>query len=89
MWDFDTDDLDHVKNNKKYTPSFDVELPYTVSVNNDELEKQIMEFDQGRYDEALNKFHKEIKLVFDGKASERISDRIIQVIGSSPKIWDK
>ena len=82
MWDFDTDDLDHVKNNKKYTPSFDVELPYTVSVDNDELERHIMEFDKNRYDEALYRFHREIKLVFNGRASEKISDRIIQVIGS-------
>lgn len=82
MWDFDTDDLDHVKNNKKYTPSFDVELPYTVSVDNDELERHIMEFDKNRYDEVLDRFHREIKLVFNGRASEKISDSIIQVIGS-------
>jgi CDP-glycerol glycerophosphotransferase (TagB/SpsB family) len=78
MWDFDTSDLNHVKNNKQFTPSFDVRLPYTISMNNDGLEKHIIEFDQDEYDRRLTEFHREIGLAFGGKASEEISTVIIR-----------
>ena len=80
MWDFNTDDLSHVKNDKRFTPSFDVELPYSISVNNDELERHIMEFDQGKYDKILNRFQSAIGLVFNGNASDKLSGKIQEAL---------
>ncbi len=80
MWDFNTDDLKHVKNDKRFTPSFDVELPYSISIDNDELEKSIMNFEQDNYEKTLENFHKSIGLVFKGNASEMISKNIIKII---------
>lgn len=76
MWSFMTDELNCVKNNKAMTPGIDTVLPFSVAVNNKELEKNIMEFDEEEYGRRLDKFHKDIGLVFDGKASSRIADKI-------------
>ncbi len=81
MWDFDTEDLSHVKNNRKFTPSFDVELPFTIAQDNDRLELNILEFNQKKYDQRLNEFHHQIGLTFNGNASKSISKRILQLLG--------
>lgn len=52
-----------------------------MSVDNDELERHIKEFDQDRYDGVLDRFHREIKLVFNGNASEKIAGKIMEVMG--------
>ncbi|MEE8836717.1 MAG: CDP-glycerol glycerophosphotransferase family protein [Eubacteriales bacterium] len=77
MWDFNTDDLKHVKNDKRFTPSFDVELPFTISANNAELEKNIIKFNQGEYNLLLEGFHKAIGVVFEGTASQKLSKIVI------------
>lgn len=80
MWNFNTDDLRHVENDKRFTPSFDVELPFTVSVNNAELERNIIEFDKENYDLTLRTFHRQIGLTFKGNASQQISKIILEKI---------
>ena len=57
-------------------PGIDTELPYTVSRDNDELERHILEFDESRYIEQMNRFVKDVELIFDGKASCRVADKI-------------
>ena len=83
MWDFNTDDLKHVKNDKRFTPSFDVELPYSIAKNNEELEEDILDFNQPKFDEKLNEFHMEIGLVFSGKASQTASAKVIGIINGA------
>lgn len=76
MWNIATEPRECIGNNKQMTPSFDVKLPFTLASDNEELEKDIMEFDQREYDEVLNEFHEKVGLVFDGRASEKLMRKI-------------
>lgn len=76
MWNLATDPLDHVRNNKDITPEFDVRFPFSIAINNDELEHNIGEFDFGKYSSELDLLHNELGVVFEGNASEKISDVI-------------
>lgn len=80
MWNLATDPRECIGNNKAMTPSFDVKLPFTLASDNDQLEKDIMGFDQEAYDRALDEFHEKIGLVFEGNASERLVEKIEKVI---------
>ena len=75
-WDLDSEHTVNVKNNASVTPGIDTVLPYLVSQNNDELEKQILDFDSSVYFSRLEKFEKDIGLLFDGKGSERVASAI-------------
>ena len=61
------------------TPNFDVKLPFTLASDNEELEKNIMEFDRPQYDQRLDEFHEKVGLVFDGRASKNLADLIIRI----------
>ena len=54
------------------TPSFDARFPFSVSENNDDLEKHIMEFNKEKYEYYLDEFHGKIGLMFNGDASKRL-----------------
>lgn len=81
MWNIATDPKECIGNNEVMTPSFDVKLPFTLAGDNDQLEKDIMEFDQEKYDRVLDEFHKKVGLVFEGNASEKLAGKIVTVIG--------
>lgn len=76
MWNIATDPRECIGNNKVMTPSFDVKLPFALASDNEELEKDIMEFDQAKYDKVLDEFHEKVGLVFDGRASEKLAENI-------------
>ena len=76
LWNLSSDSSATITNNKKMTPGIEVTLPYSVSQNNEELEKNILEFDKEIYEEKLRDFECAVGLVFDGKASERTADKI-------------
>lgn len=76
MWNLATDPRDSIRNNKQITSSFDVELPFPLSSDNEQLEKDIMAFDRNTYDKKLDEFHEKMGLVFDGRASEKIIENI-------------
>lgn len=80
MWNLATDPRKCISNNKQMTPSFDVKLPFTLASDNEQLEKDIMEFDQEKYDRVLNEFNDKVGLVFDGCASERLAGIIERTI---------
>ncbi len=73
MWNIATALRECISNNKVMTPSFDVKLPFTLASDNEELEKDIMEFDQTKYDKVLDEFHEKVGLVFDGRAGEKLA----------------
>ena len=81
MWNLATDPRDSIRNNKQITSSFDVELPFPLSSDNEQLEQDIMAFDRNAYDKKLDEFHEKMGLVFDGRASEKVTDEIIAVHG--------
>lgn len=76
MWNLATDPRDCIRNNKQITPSFDVKLPFPLASDNEQLETDIIAFDQSAYDKKLDEFHEKVGLVFDGRASECIADII-------------
>ena len=76
MWNLATDSRDCIRNNKQITPSFDVELPFPLASDNEQLEQDIVTFERNAYDKKLNEFHEKIGLVFDGRASEKIVENI-------------
>ena len=76
MWNLATDPLDHVRNNKDITPEFDVRFPFSIAINNDELEHNIREFDFGKYSSELDLLHEKLGVVFEGNASRKIADVI-------------
>ena len=80
LWNLSEDtDLD-VKNNRDITPGIDAILPYPIAKDNEELAKKIIEFDEKSYNLKSNMFERNIKLLFDGKASSRTADYIEQYI---------
>lgn len=80
MWNLVTDDLNHVSNNKAITPEIDVELPFDVATNNNELIEYIRAFNEADYDEKLNAFHCRIKLEFTGHATKDIVDVLMKTV---------
>ncbi|MCM1230994.1 MAG: CDP-glycerol glycerophosphotransferase family protein [Ruminococcus flavefaciens] len=57
--------------------SFDMyELPFPVALNNDELIKNILDFNEAEYRESLSQFMNEVGIFEDGKASERVVELI-------------
>lgn len=80
MWNIATDPRERIGNNKVMTPNFDVKLPFSLASDNEELEKDIMEFDKAKYDKVLNEFHEKVGLVFNGKASEKLAKTIESIL---------
>ena len=76
MWNLASDPRKRITNNKAFTPQLDLIFPFTVANNNEQLESDIVGFNQEIYDEKLNEFHKKIGLVFNGNASEKLAGEI-------------
>ena len=76
LWDFSNVMDGIIKNSQEMIPGIDTELPYPVAQNNDELERNILEFQEDTYKKQMDKFVKDVELIFDGKASRRVADKI-------------
>ncbi len=79
LWNLSEDTSKAVLNNKRMTPNLDLILPFSIAKNNDELEKNILEFDTDEYLKKMNDYEKGVDLIFDGKASERVVEKIEEV----------
>lgn len=76
FWNFATDPLDHVTINREMFPDLDVVFPFSIATGNDELEENILTFDNKKYSDDICSFWKDIELCFDGKSSERMSEKL-------------
>ena len=76
MWNLATDPLDRITNNKDVLPKMDLIFPFSVSVDNESLEQNIIKFDSSQYEDKLTQFWENIGLVFDGNASRKLADVI-------------
>lgn len=76
LWNMETRKEGCIRNNKEMTPNIEAVLPFTVSENNEEFEDNIMQFDVNEYEQKLQMFNEAVDLVFDGKASIHIADKI-------------
>lgn len=74
LWNLSGDSRKPVSNNKEMTPDINVILPYPIAQNNDEMEKNILEFNEEQYLSRMRQFEREVELVFDGRASARTGD---------------
>lgn len=79
-----TADLEEYRNDRDLYFPFD-EYPYPVAFNNDELEELILSFDNDKYLNNLKSFFNKLGAITDGGASEKISDLILDYIGSKNK----
>lgn len=75
-WDISMDSRQPVVNNKEVTPGIDVKLPYPIARNNDEMEYNIINFDESKYISMMEQLKRGVGLVFDGKASKRVADQL-------------
>lgn len=79
MWNLAKDIRNHIGNNKKITPMFDVELPFTLAENNKQLFEDINNYNEELYASRLEVFCNKLEVVFNGKASEKIAKKIIEM----------
>lgn len=79
MWNLATDPIDRITNNKDILPEIDVVFPFTVAVDNDGLEQNIINFDKEQYENRLSQLWKDIGLVFEGNASRKLADKIEEI----------
>lgn len=87
MWDFSlmfrpcfiyaNDVADYKEERNFHTPMS--EWPFPIATNNEELEKNIMDFDEISYKQAVENHHKALGSYEDGHASERVC-RLIEEI---------
>jgi len=82
LWNLSADSTKPVTNNKEMTPGIDVVLPYLIAQNNEELEKNILSFDEYKYVSMIKQFENAVELVFDGKASIRVADKVESYMNS-------
>ena len=64
------------RSSKEMIPGINTELPFTIAQNNDEFEKNILEFQEEQYVLKIEQFVKDVELIFDGNASVRVADKI-------------
>ena len=73
---FATDIQDYKKDRNFY---FEIDkLPFSVAQNNDELVKNILEFNREKYEEKLLEFYNKVGMIRDGQASRRCAKYILQ-----------
>ncbi|MBE5865485.1 MAG: hypothetical protein E7292_04610 [Lachnospiraceae bacterium] len=76
IWEMSTRETGVIKNNVEKTPDISLVLPFSVAENNEKLEQDILTFDEKCYEAKIQVYNEDIGLVFDGKASKRIVDKI-------------
>ncbi|MCI9299144.1 MAG: hypothetical protein HFI10_17155 [Lachnospiraceae bacterium] len=76
LWNLSTDSQKPVANNKEMTPGIDVVLPYPIAQDNEELEANILNFDANKYISMMKQFESAVELIFNGRASAGVSDRV-------------
>lgn len=76
--------LDYDKYKDERTFYYPLEsTPFPIAKTNDEMAKNVLEFDDEKYVKEVNKFIEEKGCVDDGHASERVVDLILKIIEES------
>lgn len=82
-WDLSWNERQEFPINKKICKNLDVNLPFSLARNNEELEDNIRTFEQTKYEMKLDVFHQVLQLQFDGKASKEIVDILREQLNRS------
>lgn len=69
-------DIDAYKDDRNFYFELD-HLPFTVSKNNDELERDVLNFDDEQYKKDLDEFYSKVGMIRDGLASKKCAELII------------
>lgn len=80
FWNMTSGSLMNVKSNYDIFGDFEMEFPFSIATNNDELENNIISFDEEEYLRRLDEFHKKINLSFTGHASGDVSEYVLDKI---------
>lgn len=80
QWMFNADSSLPIYNNREMMPNLSLELPFSLAQNNSELLHNILTYDEDAYLNKIEKFKENLQLVFDGKASERVAELIMEKI---------
>ncbi len=70
-------DIEEYKNDRNFYFELD-KLPFTVASNNEELERDILKFDEENYKKRLDGFYEKIGMVRNGDASKKCAEIIIE-----------
>lgn len=70
-------DIDIYKNDRDFYFNL-CDLPFNVSVNNEELEHNIMSFNIENYKLNLMNFYEDVGMIIDGQASKKVVDLILK-----------
>lgn len=81
LWNLSSNSNDRVTNNQEMVPGINTLLPYKIAQNNAELEKNILQFSEEEYKNDMDRFMQDVELIFDGKASRRVSNKIEECMG--------
>lgn len=65
-----------IVSNKTITPKVEAILPFPLARSNEELERNILDFNFEKYKGEVKRFAEAIELVNDGKASARAADQV-------------
>ncbi len=79
-WDMNECTGGEIMINKDIFPGEEWIFPFTLSVDNDSLELNVLSFNTDKYIEKVNRFYDEIGLVFNGDASDKVADRILEIL---------
>ncbi|WP_278588099.1 CDP-glycerol glycerophosphotransferase family protein [Limosilactobacillus pontis] len=71
---------DYISHEREMEFSVKKDLPFSFANNEKELRTNISSFDNTKAQEKINEFKDKVKLVDDGKASERVSNALIEEI---------
>ena len=69
-------DVDEYKNERDYYFELD-DLPFPLATNSKEMQNNILDFDEKKYQRDLDKLFKQVGLFETGKASEVVADYVI------------
>lgn len=81
FWDMREDNLSNVKCISSMLPNVEATLPFSIAMDNRQLEDNIIGFDQEDYKQRVEEFRRDTELIFDGRASKRLADSIEKMIG--------
>ncbi|SKB66238.1 CDP-glycerol glycerophosphotransferase [Lachnospiraceae bacterium] len=69
--------------NHEVTPNINAIIPFPVAQDNDQIEKQIREFDPAKYADAIRKMNEDLGYIGDGRGSERAAELAEELMGRS------
>lgn len=71
-------DIDEYKKDRNFYFQLD-NLPFSLSQNNDELEKAILEFDEEKYKNKVCHFFRDVGMIKTGTASDKCAELILEI----------